>query len=741
MANLKYFYSIALPAPLRKNFIYASDRSAISAGTRVSVPFGNQKAVMGVVTSSIQKHDISSEKLRSIHAVLEERPSLPPRLLALCRWCSDYYHYPLGEVCHIALPTLLRKPESAPDSTRYAWKLTTKGAQMNITELKRAHRQQAALALFQMHKKMEKAECSKRDISTTIIRNLLAKGLIEEIEITPSDSAYPLSEGILNEQPLTLNNEQQHAVNVIDTDKFGCYLIEGVTGSGKTEIYLQVMESVLRKNQQILVLVPEIGLTDQTLARFKSRFQLPVAVLHSGLNDKQRFELWQQASHNQLPIVIGTRSSVFTPLQKLGLIIVDEEHDLSYKQQDGVRYSARDLAIVHAQKSNIPLLLGSATPSLESLHNATSGRYQHLELHHRANRRPLPEITCIAADDQHLAEETQQAIERTLNQGQQVLVFINRRGYAPTLMCPDCGWISQCQRCDNRMTLHRSSNQGFHQGPRGYLHCHSCDCRGNVPKNCPYCCSQHLQALGSGTQRGEEQLLTLFPNTRVLRIDSDSISRKGQWQAVLEQIHSEEPCIIIGTQMLAKGHHFRNLGLAIILGLDSAFFSSDFRGSERMGQLVTQVAGRVGREQRQGTVLIQTRFGDHPMLQELINAGYHRFAQTLLAERQITTMPPWQYLALIRCHGPQADASRGFLEEVRHLAECLHPAHLGGIQYLGPFPATPEKRNNRFHNILQIRTAERRERHRLLQKLCAQLEQKKLPSGLHWLVDVDPQEF
>ncbi|MFT7222844.1 MAG: primosomal protein N' (replication factor Y) [Cellvibrionaceae bacterium] len=741
MTESPYLYSVVVPAPLRRSFIYSSTHVNIPVGTRVSVPFGRQKAIVGIVVGAAEKYDIPSKKLRSIHAVLETQPSLSPEILKLCQWCADYYHYPLGEVCHMALPALLRKPQAVPNCGELVWRLTSAGEQTDLTTLNRARRQQAALEHFHTGQLMDAATRSKWDISADTLRKLNTKGLIEKIERPSDNAAHQLPQEILKTRPLKLNSEQQQALDNIDTERFVCHLIEGVTGSGKTEIYLQVMEQVLRRGQQVLVLVPEIGLTPQTLARFEARFQLPVAVLHSGLNDKQRFELWQQSLNHQLRIVIGTRSSVFTPMGKLGLIIIDEEHDPSYRQQDSVRYSARDLAIIRAQQCDIPLLLGSATPSLESLHNALSKRYRHLQLHERVNQQALPQIHCIAAQDQYLSDESRQAMATALDQGQQILVFINRRGYAPTLTCPDCGWICQCPHCDNRMTLHRVTGSSSSHSPQTYLHCHRCDRREPLSRHCPDCRSANLQALGSGTQRSEETLSNLFPDAKILRIDRDSIARKGQWQAVLKEIHSEKPCILVGTQMLAKGHHFRNLGLAVILGLDSAFFSSDFRGSERMGQLLTQVVGRVGRDRWQGKVLIQTGFGDHPTLRELIDQGYHHLAQSLLAERRITAMPPWQHLALIRCHGPRADAVYGFLQEARLLAEGLHPANADIVQYLGPFPATPEKRNNRFHVILQIKTTKRQLRKRLLHQLCIQLEQKKLTGGLQWLVDVDPQEF
>ena len=480
------------------------------------------------------------------------------------------------------------------------------------------------------------------------------------------------------------------------------------------------------------MLVPEIGLTPQTLERFQQRFNMPIATMHSGMTDRQRFTTWQNANMGQAPIVIGTRSAIFTPFPNLGLIIVDEEHDLSYKQQEGVRYSARDLAIIRAQKNNIPIILGSATPSLETLHNALSQRFTHLRLTQRATSASLPEIQCIQQQDTSLSPEIIHNIKQTLDKQQQVLVFINRRGYAPTLICQECHWISQCSNCDSRMTVHQ------YQQRNQRLHCHHCDTKAPVPTQCPNCHSSRLQPLGQGTQRSEEELQQFF-KVPILRIDRDSMSRKGELESALSLVNSGQPCILVGTQMLAKGHHFANVSLAVILGLDNSFFSSDFRGAERMGQLLTQVAGRAGREKHPGKVLLQTQFQDHPHLQLLLNKGYYDLAQQLLAERQLSQMPPYEYIALLRCHAQQPTIAIDFLQQARLLAQNIVPqSH--SIQFLGPLPATLEKRNNRYYYHLQIKTTHRNQLHALLTQLCQQLEQQRQVKGLHWLIDVDPQE-
>lgn len=724
--------SVAIATPFRKHFDYLLGEADVPLlGTRVSVPFGHQKARMGIVVG-FKTEANPSHKLRVIHSVLDEEPVLSAELLALCQWCADYYHYPLGDVCQLALPTRLRKPEPAPKNRQYLWCLTAAGAELDLASLKRAPKQQQLMGVFKTKQLISSEQCKSQGFDANTLRNLYKKGWLEKQEVDALP-AIPQNESILKEAPLVLNHEQEAAITAIESEKFTVTLLEGVTGSGKTEVYLQAIARVLAQGRQALVLVPEIGLTPQTLSRFEQRFNVPVVALHSGLSDTQRFDAWYRAKKGLAPIVVGTRSSIFIPLDRLGLIVVDEEHDLSYKQQEGVRYSARDLAIVRAQQLNIPLLLGSATPALETLHNALSQRYQHLPLKTRANAQALPSIRCVESSSAELAPESVQAISTTLEKGLQVLIFINRRGYAPALICQDCGWLSECPSCDSRMTLHQQ------KGVRS-MQCHHCGHQVPMPRRCPSCHSSRLQAMGTGTQRSEQALEALFPNVPVIRIDRDSVSRKGQLQEALDIIGQQQPCILIGTQMLAKGHHFASLGLAIILDLDSAFFSSDFRGAERMGQLLTQVAGRVGREQHKGEVIIQTQFADHPSLRQLLDHGYHDYAKQLLAQRQLAAMPPFEYLAVVRSHAQSAQLAQQFLLQVRSVGERLldqyrHP------QFLGPFPMVMEKRNNRYHHFLQVKSTNRQALRLFLKALCIEVEQLKIPKGLHWLVDVDPQEF
>lgn len=748
--------SIAIPSPLRRLFDYlpaaAHTTSGIDTsfipGTRFTVSFGGQKPLVGVLVSAERR--TSPYKLKTIGPALDEtgKPAITTDILRLCQWCADYYHYPLGEVCHLALPTLLRKTKPLPSREQpMVWQLTEAGLKYNRDDFGRAKKQRQAWDALHQKAQIPHNELASLKLSTATLQSLNKKGLAEKREIDTSTLLHTgVDQNPLDRQPksppLPLNSEQQAALDAIHFDQFTCHLLDGITGSGKTEVYLQAIEKIITKGQQALVLVPEIGLTPQTVARFEQRFGLPVATLHSGLSDKQRLFAWQDAKAGDAPIVIGTRSSVFTPFPALGLIIVDEEHDLSYKQQEGVRYSARDTAIIRAQQQNIPIILGSATPSLETLHNALNGRFSHLRLTTRATESSLPTIHCVPSSNDELSPSILNDIRSTIEKQQQVLVFINRRGFAPTLMCQDCHWISECTNCDSRMTIHKrghSSTSPYHPAPSAILHCHHCDTKLATPKQCPQCHSPRLQALGQGTQRSEEELKQHFPHVPVLRIDRDSMSKKGELQATLDIINSGQPCILIGTQMLAKGHHFAKVSLAVMLGIDSGFFSSDFRGAERMGQLLTQVAGRAGRENHDGKVLLQTEFGDHPLLRQLIDHGYSALSQQLISERQACELPPFRYIAFIRCHAHQSQLAIDFLQHAKNLCEQLiTPSH--AISFIGPLPSSIEKRNHRFYYYLQIKADRRSALHQLLNTLCAQLEQKKISKGLHWLVDVDPQE-
>ncbi|AMO74100.1 primosomal protein N' [Pseudomonas citronellolis] len=727
---------LALPSPLRRLFDYLPPRGLdpgrLQPGVRLRVPFGRRE-IVGVLVELSDSSQVPEDKLRPALAVLDREPPMPAHLLELCRWTAQYYQHSLGDTLSWALPNLLRQGEPAEARVQRFW-LAVPGARLDDPRLARAPRQRQALQTLQQHPHGVLHELlSQLGINKDSLDLLVEKGLatLESRRHVPAEHHG----GWLAQAELPLNAEQRAACEAVRAGfgAFHSYLLAGVTGSGKTEVYLQLIHQVLEAGKQALVLIPEINLGPQTLSRFERRFNARIALLHSALTDRERLDAWLAARDGEADIVIGTRSALFTPLKTPGLIIIDEEHDASYKQQEGLRYHARDLALVRARLEKVPILLGSATPSLESLHNAASGRYGLLRLTQRAGGAQAPKFQRLDVKslplDAGLSMPLQRAIGETLGAGQQVLVYLNRRGFAPTLLCHDCGWISQCPRCDARMTLHQGS---------GELRCHHCDHRERPPRQCPKCGQLDLRPVGAGTERAEERLRILFPDYPVLRIDRDSTSRKHAMRDLFATINKGEPCILVGTQMLAKGHHFPRVTLVAILDADGGLFSADFRASERMAQQIVQVAGRAGRAEEPGRVLIQTHLADHPLLVQLTEQGYFAFADQALAERRAAGLPPFCHLALLRAEAHKPGQAEGFLEEACAEAERLQ-AQLGSdVELLGPVPAPMERRAGRFRAQLLLMSSARVPLHRLLSCWLPILE--SMPGGrqVRWSLDVDP---
>ena len=735
----KAILEIALPTHMRRRFDYlapmdVSDAEAaqLSAGVLIRVPFGHQELI-GVLIQTKSNTDLDIEKLRPALAIIDQRPALDVTLLELLLWAADYYQCPEGEALSTALPVLLRQGEAAEERRETCWQLTAEGKGLPHGALKRSPKQALLVEALQQQNKLSRSDIAALNIPANVIKTLTDKNLIEKIFADDSELETPAS--IYRQSPLILSDEQQTAFDQISFGQFQISLLDGATGSGKTEIYLQAIAKVLDANEQALVLVPEIGLTPQTIARFQKRFAVQVVSLHSGLNDRERLEAWLQARSGKARIVIGTRSAIFTPMPKLGIIIIDEEHDGSFKQQDGFRYSARDLAAVRANRLQIPLILGSATASLETMNNAQQGRYQHLRLSTRAGNAKPPEIQLLDIRGQALTEgfalETQVAISSEIAAGNQVLVFLNRRGYAPTLECHDCGWLATCPHCDLRMTVHQS--------PR-HLHCHHCGHQRAVPRYCPSCKSSRLQPLGQGTERSEIALREWFPATPIIRVDRDSTRNKNAMDKILNEVHLGDPCILIGTQMLAKGHHFADVTLVVIIDADAGLFSTDFRGPERMGQLLLQVSGRAGRAEKPGRVILQSHHTDHPLVQTLFFQGYQAFAELILQERLIAQLPPYRYLALLRAESKRPEIALEFLKFARSEAQALSPSS-PQLNYLGPLPSMIERRGDRFRFQLQFNSAQRKPLQVLLAQLVEKLEANALGKRVRWAVDVDPAEM
>lgn len=731
------YLRVALPTPLRRLFDYRAladiPVSAWQPGVRVKVPFGSRE-VIGVVLHTTDTTEVPVSKLRTITELIDEKPLLPPSVMQLISWTSQYYQHSLGDTFSWALPVLLRQGEPAVAQKKLFYTAAT-DAQLDDVRVKNAPRQRQALQAVLQHKRgLAHEQLSSLELQKSSIDALLEKGLLhkEWRSVHQPPSNLP----VLAQMPLALNAEQKVAFDSISQQlgRFKVFLLAGVTGSGKTEVYLHLIEQVLNKKQQVLVLIPEINLGPQTFSRFQQRFNVRVALLHSEVNDRERLNAWLAARDGQAEIVIGTRSALFTPFKNLGLIIIDEEHDASYKQQEALRYHARDLALVRARQADIPVVLGSATPSLESLHNANSGRYALLRLNTRAGTAKLPQFKRLDVRslplDSGISMPLQKAIERTLAAGQQVLVFLNRRGFSPVLLCNDCGWMGKCRDCDARLTLHQRYNE---------LRCHHCGHVEKRPLACPGCESLQLHPVGEGTERAEERLQILFAQVPVLRIDRDTTARKGALDAMLNTVNQGKPCILLGTQMLAKGHHFPRVTLVAILNADGGLFSADFRSSERMAQLILQVAGRAGRAQDPGEVIIQSHLADHPLLVQLTEQGYFAFAEQALSERRAAGLPPYSYMALLRAEAVSSIQVDNFLQDALALSEQLLAHYqLQQLECLGPVAAPMERRAGRYRAQLLFIAHKRKDLQQLLHALCFNLELLPSARQARWSVDVDP---
>lgn len=717
---------VAIPSPLPQTFDYLvpdhCQRPQI--GARVRVPFGPRELI-GIVTGL--DNQTSAKKLRALKEVLDTESLLPQSILDLITRGARYYHYALGQCFNIALPKLINQGEYPSWTTEQRWQIVAAKDQQTavLDSLKRAKRQQEIYQLLTEYPAGLSAEDlnQQTDNWRPALKALLDKALIQ---VATEQTVLPEPN-----HALSLSTEQQTAIHLVSSEKPKPWLLRGVTGSGKTEVYLRLARQTLEQGKQVLILVPEIGLTPQLLQRCQKALGNCIVSLHSGMTDKQRLSAWSRMRANDAQVVIGTRSAVFCPLAKPGLIIVDEEHDGSFKQQDTWRYSARDLAVMRGALEQTPVVLGSATPSLETLYNADNDRYGRLDLTERAGNAKPPNIHLLDIGqqvlDNGLSPLLLKAVHANVDDGNQTLLFINRRGFAPVMLCNSCGWNSECPRCDARLTVHRQDNS---------LQCHHCGYIQGVPHQCPSCQSTDIAAVGQGTQRIEDTLEKHFPGTPVLRIDRDSTRRKGSLQAMLDTINSGQPCILTGTQMLAKGHHFPRVTLVGILDIDGGFYSVDFRTPEKIAQMVLQVAGRSGREQAQGTVYIQTSQPHNPLLQHIIEDDYMGWASTALTERQILNFPPIGYLALLRAEGTHKLPVHDFLREAMSLAPSIK-----GLAIMGPAPSPMERVRGHYRAQVLVQTADRALLHNALNQWLPAIRQLKSASKTRWSIDVDPVDL
>ena len=723
---------MALDTPLRRLFDYrppAGAADGVPVGARVEVPFG-RRTLVGLVLEAGEDSPLPAERLRAASAVLDSEPLLDAVTLGLIRWAADYYHQPIGEAVAAALPAALRsgRPLAAREPR---WRLTSEGSTALPTAPRLGPRQRQLRDAFAAGAALGPDDLEALGAgSREALRGFVARGWIEQYDVESMADVMPAATPVARPVPTAAQAEAITGITAT-LGGFAPWLLHGVTGSGKTEVYLRVIESVLARGEQALVLVPEIALTPQAVARFRARFDVPLAVLHSGLTDGERLAMWRAARSGAAPLVIGTRSAIFVPLARPGLVIVDEEHDASYKQQDGFRYSARDLALLRAQRHGIPVILGSATPSLETLQHAIAGRYRRADLPERAGAAGKPRLSIVdlrAHAERHgIATPSVLAIERHLAAGGQVLLYLNRRGYAPVLFCPGCGWSAPCSECDAHMTVHMRSHR---------LVCHHCGAQAEVPYACPKCGTE-VRPVGEGTERVEDSLDEFFPGVPVVRIDRDTIRSRGEIEAALERVHSGEARILVGTQMLTKGHDFPDVTLVVVLNADQGLFGTDFRASERLAQSIVQVAGRAGRASRPGEVLVQSACPEHPLLVRLLDSGYDGFAASALAERAEAGWPPFSHLAVLRVEAGSREQALGFLNSARGAIDAGLTAE---VRVLGPAAAAMERRAGRFRAQLLLESGRRGALQRLLREWLPGVEGLPEAKRVRWSIDVDPLE-
>ena len=725
---------VLVPIPLMEKFSYLppkNNTSSLKQGSRVLIPFG-RRTLVGVIWGFVKKDPSDKRKYKYIKDVLDESPLLDANSISLAEWSSRYYHYPLGEIITYFFPPSIRKGKDAKFRESKYLELTSKGSFLQATDLSRAPSQQKLIELLKEKTEISLKSAQAFGISAAVINGLIEKGFIARFSRELSPYKKFENNNLLSSKQL--NPEQSEAVNAINgaQNKNITFLLDGITGSGKTEVYLQAIQEVIRQGRQALILIPEIGLAPQAEERFREYFGDRVMSFHSAKNDREKVDAWLGASRGLVDIIIGTRSSVFLPMKNLGIIVVDEEHDLSFKQMDKFRYSARDMALYRAKLEKVPVVLASATPSLETLKNAEEDKYKVLKLSKRATGASLPSFQAVDLRGKELFEglskELLEATQTELAQGNQVLIFLNRRGYAPSMICKVCGWISNCERCDALMTVHKNPLK---------LHCHHCEAQKPYPNKCQSCDSNDFLTYGFGTEKIEEFLQNYFPDIKTLRIDSDSTRKKETLNEYFSEIREGKPMILLGTQLLAKGHHFPDVTLVGIIDADSGLFSADFRGSERVAQLMTQVSGRAGRDKKPGRVILQSYCPDHPQIEEIITGSYDKFAKKLLGERKSLKIPPFSFQAKIFAESPKSLISRDFILNLLNQSKIDEKIRMN-VRVIGPLPSVMEKKSGVYRWELSIFSKSRSNLHKYLDVMQSRLYDPKLSKQVRWSIDVDP---
>lgn len=717
---------VALDIPMRQTFSYRLEGKAPQKGVRVRVPFGRRTLLGVVVGQGIPPENI---KLKTIEAVLDQQPIFSASLISLIEWTARYYHHPVGEVWRSAMPKVLRKGLDfdhglleevySVDCLPSDWEQQLIRAPVQAMLVRRLIENNNSLSKKALNEVMPKSRGALRSL-------LNRKWLVKDQKLPVFDHAPPAS------KPNCLTEKQSEALDLLSADmnNFQCRMLEGVTGSGKTEVYFSLIDKCIEAGRQSLVMVPEIALTDQLLSRFIERFGERVVHVHSAMNDSQRHQGWWKLAMATADIVLCTRSGVFLEFKNLGLIIVDEEHDGSFKQHEGLRYHARSVAIKRAQIDNVPIILGSATPALETFHNVNRGRYPGVRLENRIGKRQLPDVEIIDLNhyppEGGLSQRAIESLQTTLENKQQSLVFINRRGYAPVLYCPSCQWTAQCKRCDSQLTTH--------SGQRS-LQCHHCGAKQVLPVLCEACDQPGLIELGEGTQKLEERLLACFPEACIQRFDRDKLNSARKLQQAMARVHSGEIDILVGTQLLAKGHDFSGVNLVLVVNADQGLHSIDFRAPEQLVQQLIQVAGRAGRGEQKGRVLIQSFFPEHPYLLAVKKHDYRQFVKQELAQRALAGFPPYSYMALWRARSSDPEFVMQFLQSVAVLGKQSQPM---GTFCFDPVQSPMFRRGGQYHAQLLISADKRSDLHRWLSVWIDKVARSRTSNRIYWSIDIDP---
>ncbi|ARU54873.1 primosome assembly protein PriA [Oleiphilus messinensis] len=742
---------VALPIPLKQTFDYQLSEKELekaTLGARVKVPFGNRQLI-GLIVELSPRPSIDITRIKPIIELIDESPVMPEHLILLLRWASKYYQASLGEALFSALPPPFRHGKALKQEKYRKWQLNTpdvtaENLNVHLSQIRKNAEKQKELLTTLSQSSDGIYEQSLRSMGFKLqqLKTLKQKKLITDNNVIPEIEAYKRRDSDDSDQ-LLLNDEQKQAVQSAISGEhcFQAYLLKGITGSGKTEVYLEIIEHFLVQGYQALVLVPEINLTPQTLLRFQARLpDAKLVVHHSGMNNSERLEAWHFCQTHRASVLIGTRSAVFYPFKKLGCIIIDEEHDTSYKQQDGFRYHARDIAVKRAKEHNCPVILGSATPSLESYINAREKKYKLLTLNERPGSIQLPQVELIDIQTRPLqaglARPTIKSIESHLKNGHQVLVFLNRRGFAPTLTCTECGWIAKCNHCDARLTYH---NKGH------VLRCHHCNYQTSAPNHCQDCHQSTLKLLGQGTQQTEAFLEQTYPDTPLFRIDRDSVSGKHQMETLYHQILAEDAALLVGTQMLAKGHHFPKVTLVVVVAADDGLFSADFRAEEKFSQLLIQVSGRAGRAQQPGQVIIQTRHSHHAILQAISRLDYDHIATTLAHERELMTLPPFSAITNIRGEGKNESDTftllQNIAEKITTGLDTKQQRLVGGGSISGPLPSLLPRKADRYRFYLTLKTPTKPQMQKWLSSIQTILADFTPNPQIRISLDIDPVEI